>query len=90
MTNKKDIISKIEKMILKNGEEINSCELDHTPVLTSTKCTSQCIETFNHDSATVLFYVNEIETSQAEMLYSDMPKKILEEILILLEDYLQS
>jgi hypothetical protein len=86
MANKKDLISKIEKQILGNDEEIHSCDLDHTPILMSNKHTSQCVETFNHDSATVFFYVNDVETSQTEVLYKDLPKRVLEEILTLLQE----
>ena len=86
--NKQEVINKIQEVLVRWGE-FGIYEVEHhgTPIVNSIGKTQQVIEAINNQTVTVTTYVNDIETAEQEIFYSDLSLELLEEILIIADDY---
>lgn len=85
---KQEIINKIQEVLVRWGEfTVAEVEHDSTPIFNSIGKTQQLIEGINNQTVSVTTYVNDIDTSEEEIFYSDLSLELLEEILIIAEDY---
>ena len=86
--NKQEVINKIQEVLVRWGEfAISDLDMVDTPVKSIIGKTSQLVEGFNNQTVTVVTYVNETEIDEEEIFYSDLSLELLEEILIIAEDY---
>jgi hypothetical protein len=87
---KRTIIKRIKEYVSKNDGEITTadCEADSSPVIASLgKNTFQLAETFGFHKVTAVTYVHDTETDEDYIPYEDLKKDVLEEILRLVENY---
>ena len=86
--NKQEVIEKIQAVLVNWGEfGIYEVENHGTPIVNSIGKTQQVVEAINNQTVTVTTYVNDIETDEEEIFYSDLSLELLEEILIIADDY---
>ena len=86
---KRTIIKKIKAIIEEYGSfSTADVESESSPIINSFgKDSYQLAERFNNNGVTAVSYVHETETDEDEILYEDLPKDVLEEILSIAEDY---
>jgi len=86
---KRTIIKRIKAIIRNIGITTNAdMGLGSSPILNSIGShTCQLLETFGVDKAKAITYVHEMETDEDYILYEDLSKELLEEILFNLENY---
>jgi len=86
---KNAIIKNIKAIIEKFGSFTTAdVEAESSPVIaTLGKDTCQLAETFNLHKVTAVTYVHETETNEDFILYEDLKKDVLEDILRLAENY---
>lgn len=85
---KKKNIKRINKIIKEwGGFSIADIEAESSPLVNSCGKTVQLAEIFDKDICTVTTYVNETETNQDDVAYTDLRKDTVAEILILAEEY---
>src|ERR1017187_7847947 len=86
----KEIIIKIIKAIIANIGETTSAdmELNSSPCISrSGENTIQLAETFRAEDVRVITFVNGQEEDEDDIIYEDLSKSVLEEILNELENY---
>lgn len=89
MSKKIDLIEKIRDIINEWGP-ITSKELKllTSPVYCfSNRNDFHLIEKFNENSITVMHYINDIGSNESEYSYDELSEDILEEIMIIIDDY---
>jgi hypothetical protein len=86
---KRTIIKKIKSIIAEHGSFTTAdVEANGSPCIASLgKDTHQLAEEFFQHKVKAVIYVHETETSEDFIAYEDLSKDVLEDILLLAEDY---
>lgn len=90
---KKTVIKRIKALIEKQGHgkdkvvTIADMEASSSPCIKHIGETAILAEIFGQHKATVFTYVGDIETNEDYISYEDLDRDVLDEILVLLEDY---
>ena len=92
---KRTIIKKIKAIVEKqgNGDEygkqitVADMEAPSSPVIKQIGETAILAEQFGLHKVTTFTYVGDVETGEDYVTYESLDKEVLEEILVLLEDY---
>jgi len=89
MKAKEKLISKIKAIIEEFGSfSTADVELDNSPVIANIgKDNFQLAERFNSSGVVAVTYVHETEVAEEEIDYEDLNKDVLDEILMIAENY---
>ena len=85
---KQEQIKRIKEIIAEWGSVTSSeLSLDASPCLNSIDDIVQLVERFNYDDVTVVTYHNEIELSERDYSYEELPYNIIDEIYHIMMEY---
>ena len=87
-TDKENIIDLIQNVFVNWGEfNISDVESADAPIYNELGNHIELIESFNNNSVTIFKYENDIEVDEFELDYEDLSMDLLEEILLIAEQY---